>query len=58
MFNRRPYYTEARAVLDGVTWRDVPYYYWSSLTSLAGELSVSMLGVGVVDGEMVAFAGH
>lgn len=59
MLSRRPFYTEARAVFEDVAWRDVPNYYWSCLTALAGELSFGpMFGVGVVDGQMVAFAGH
>lgn len=46
------------ACFDGIAWRDVPDYYWSRLTRHAGELTLATVGVGVVNGRLVQFAGH
>ena len=47
-----------RAVFTGVRWREVPDFHWTRLTAFASQMSMASLGVGVVYGELVAFAGH
>ena len=47
-----------RDVFDGVPWREVERFHFARLSVFGSEMSMATFGVGLVCGEMVAFAGR